>query len=82
MQIVVNTVKSFFAPVAPKVTVDTILAQFNQTVAQLEQVRAEREAAADAAAVTIAELEVQRVDSLKEAGRAASVAAKISALLD
>ena len=79
---IVNTVKSLFAPVAPKPTVDTILTQFNQTVAQLEKVRAEREAAADAAAATIAELELQRADSLKEAGRAASVAAKISALLD
>jgi hypothetical protein len=79
---IVNTVKSLFAPVTPKVTVDTILTQFNQTVAQLEQVRAEREAAADAATAAIAELEAQRVDSMKEAGRAASVAAKISALLD
>jgi hypothetical protein len=79
---IVNTVKSLFAPTTPKVTVATVLAQFSQTVAQLEQVRAESEAAADAAAATIAELEVQRADSLKEAGRAASVAAKISALLD
>ena len=79
---IVNTVKSLFAPVAPKVTVDTILAQFNETVAQLEQVRAEREAAADAASATIAELELQRADSLKEAGRAFAVAVKIRALVE
>ena len=76
-----QSLTNVFAPVKPKVTVDTIVASFTETVRQLEAVQSQAEADADAAAALIAATEAKRVESLNEAGRAASVAAKIKALV-
>ena len=65
----------------PRVTVDSIVATFNETVRQLEAVQGQAEADADAAAALIVATEAKRAEALAEAGRAASVAAKIKALV-
>lgn len=65
----------------PRVTVDTIVNTFNETVRQLKAVQSQAEADADAAAALIAATEAKRAEALAEAGRAAQVAAKIEALV-
>lgn len=64
-----------------RATVESIVATFNETVHQLEEVQSQAEADADAAAALIAATEVKRVEALNEAGRAANVAARIKALV-
>lgn len=75
------TIAQLFSNRKQRPTVDSILQSFNQTVQLLEQVQGEAEAEADAAAALIAATETKRQQSLSEAGRAASVASKIKALI-
>jgi hypothetical protein len=76
-----STIKAQLFP-KQRVTVDTIVQQFNSAVEQLNVVAEREQASADAAASMIVELEAQRVASIKEAGRALNVAQKIKALVE
>jgi hypothetical protein len=64
-----------------KLTVDSVLSQFNKAVTDLEKVEAQQAAEAVGLGAKINELKAQRDEAVAEADRARSVREKIKALL-